>query len=294
MKVRGLIAAVCLATVGLTTCPIPERTPVVPGRTVTRIVVGGERIPIRARVVLWDDAGGFNAYLETCFFKRSRVLPSTPAAGCNTPRRYGVRDFLISDGNAMSSATIGRSIREHIDQVVIHYDAAGSSRRCFDVLHDNRGLSSHFLIDMDGTIYQTLDVVERARHAGQANDRSIGIEIANVGAYSSDKELKSHRRGARSAPVVGRVQNRRLHQYRFTDAQYDALIELIAALRSALPRIRLDVPRSSSGQYVDTVLSQAELQRFRGILGHYHVSDHKVDPGPAFEWDRLVNGLSDR
>ena len=76
-------------------------------------------------------------------------------------------------------------------QVVIHYDAVGSSERCFRALHDNRGLSSHFLLDLDGTIYQTLDLRERAFHAKDRNDSSVGIEIANIGAHSTPKLLQA-------------------------------------------------------------------------------------------------------
>ncbi len=39
------------------------------------------------------------------------------------------------------------------------------------------------MLDLDGTIYQTLDLKEQAWHATIANGRSIGIEIANIGAY---------------------------------------------------------------------------------------------------------------
>ena len=79
-----------------------------------------------------------------------------------------------------------------VDQCVLHFDACGSSRRCFEVLHDQRFLSCHFLLDVDGTIYQTLDLKERAWHATSSNDRSVGIEIANVGAQgwrSNDVDL---------------------------------------------------------------------------------------------------------
>ena len=54
------------------------------------------------------------------------------------------------------------------------------------MLHDLRGLSVHFMLDLDGTIYQTLDLKEGAWHATVANGRSIGIEIANIGAYPPD------------------------------------------------------------------------------------------------------------
>ena len=33
-----------------------------------------------------------------------------------------------------------------VDQVVFHYDAAGTSRECFRILHDEAGLSAHFHI----------------------------------------------------------------------------------------------------------------------------------------------------
>jgi N-acetyl-anhydromuramyl-L-alanine amidase AmpD len=41
----------------------------------------------------------------------------------------------------------------------------------------------HFLLDVDGTIYQTLDLHEKAFHATYANDFSIGVEIAHPGAW---------------------------------------------------------------------------------------------------------------
>ena len=65
----------------------------------------------------------------------------------------------------------------------MHYDVCGTSERCFQVLHDSRGLSVHFMLDIDGTIYQTLDLKERAWHATISNSRSIGVEIASIGAY---------------------------------------------------------------------------------------------------------------
>jgi hypothetical protein len=75
-------------------------------------------------------------------------------------------------------------LRQKVDQFVYHYDVAASSRGCFRTLHDQRDLSVHFMLDLDGTIYQTLDVKERAWHGSESNSRSVGIEICNMGAYS--------------------------------------------------------------------------------------------------------------
>jgi hypothetical protein len=43
------------------------------------------------------------------------------------------------------------------------------------------------MLDLDGTIYQTLDLKERAWHATISNSRSIGIEIANMGGYRKEE-----------------------------------------------------------------------------------------------------------
>ena len=77
----------------------------------------------------------------------------------------------------------GLPLRNVVDQFVMHYDVCGLSKTCFNVLHDHRGLSIHFMLDIDGTIYQTLDLKERAFHATTSNTRSVGVEIANMGAY---------------------------------------------------------------------------------------------------------------
>jgi N-acetyl-anhydromuramyl-L-alanine amidase AmpD len=211
-----------------------------------------------------------------------------------------------------------------VDQLVIHFDARGTSRRCFEVLHDLRGLSVHFMLDLDGTIYQTLDLKEGAWHATIANGRSIGIEIANIGAHpvdasqtldnwyqresegrvrivlpdSSDKSGIHDRtvdlRPARDQPIVGTIQGQSLRQYDFTDRQYDSLICLTATLCTLFPKIRCDYPRDTSGALVRAKLPDDKLSRYTGLLGHYHVQTNKVDPGPAFQWDRVVEGARAR
>ncbi len=62
-------------------------------------------------------------------------------------------------------------LRQKVDQFVLHFDVCGTSAQCFYVLHDRRGLSVHFMLDVDGTIYQTLDVKERAWQATKSNDQ---------------------------------------------------------------------------------------------------------------------------
>jgi N-acetyl-anhydromuramyl-L-alanine amidase AmpD len=176
------------------------------------------------------------------------------------------------------------------------------------------------MLDLDGTIYQTLDVKEGAWHATIANGRSIGIEIANIGAYPPEKsgplELWYHRgagglmqialadtvenrgirdRGAplqpaRNDAIEGIVQGQRLRQFDFTERQYESLIRLTATLCTLFPKIRCDYPRDATGALIRAKLPERDFTAYQGILGHYHVQSNKVDPGPAFQWEKVISG----
>lgn len=283
------------------------------------IVVCGELVHTGAPVVLWIDPGGYDAYRAECRFSPGRDQPSKPVS--ESPIRYGSLRRHLPEEVAERVRTEGWSLpllQEWVDLFVIHYDACGTSRRCFEVLQDLRGLSVQFMLDLDGTIYQTLDLKERAWHAGTANDRSVGIEIANIGAYSDMETLEQWygrdehgrpfvtfpewlgatgirvpgfvARPARDEVLTGKINGQELYQYDLTEQQYDSLIKLTATLCRVLPRIELDYPRDANGELCRNVLSEAEMGDFSGLLGHWHVIESKVDPGPAFDWDRVVGG----
>lgn len=284
------------------------------------IIVAGQLFHTTTPVVTWLDAGGYDAYRPHRRDRPDEVLPGRPAAGCDTPSRLSLERRLVPEaaelagerkpGTPIDLATL----REQVTQFVIHYDVAYTSANCFHILHDVRGLSVHFLLDLDGSLYQTADLRDRARHAGSANNRSIGIEIAHPGPLTGQEGLaeRYHRdeagsvlevpswvprgaladdfvcRPARPDPVTAAINGRELVQYDFTEAQYQALAHLVAALSRALPRVRLDVPREQDGSMAMRTLSPEELASFEGILGHYHVTARKQDPGPAFHWERVL------
>ncbi|HEU5070789.1 MAG TPA: peptidoglycan recognition family protein [Verrucomicrobiae bacterium] len=308
--------------------PPPANVPV-PGtiapRTGDEIVVAGEFVHTGSPVVLWLDPGGYDAYrVERRFSppdEASWQATQEAGAGFDSPNRYDQRGGPLTPeerervrGGGWDLPTLQRCI----DQIVMHYDVAGTSRQCFKVLHDVRDLSVHFMVDLDGTIYQTLDVKERARHAGGANDRSIGIEIANIGAYPPDasgpldqwyardpdgqvrvtlparfgdgglRTANFTPRPARADAVTNEVQGRLLMQYDFTPEQYQALSHLVATLCRVLPQIQCDCPRDEHGQVPLQKLPDDALANFHGVLGHYHLTTNKIDPGPAFQWDTVI------
>jgi N-acetyl-anhydromuramyl-L-alanine amidase AmpD len=283
--------------------PVPPPAPVVvlpkvdpPSGRGDEIIVAGRRFAIGTRVVTWLDQGGYDGHAKT----------PVPRAGHSWPPA----------GDELAA------LQRSVDQFVLHYDGSGLSRLCFNTLQERR-LSVHFLLDVDGTIYQTLDLRERASHATIANDRSIGVEIANLGAYPEkgrerailDEWYRTDARGnavmrvpakvkqtgirtpgfvarpVRPKLVSGTVQGQRLVQYDFTAEQYAALAKLTAALGRVFPNLTLDYPHGQDGRLIAQALSAGKFAGYRGVLGHFHVQTNKVDPGPAFQWKRLFEAV---
>ena len=110
------------------------------------------------------------------------------------------------------------------------------------------------------------------------------------GGYRTPGYLGGSARPARPLPITGVVQGQTLTQFDLTDAQYDSLIRLTATLCGVFPEIRCDYPRDAAGRLIDRTLTPDQFGAYRGILGHYHIQDNKVDPGPAFDWDRVISG----
>lgn len=307
-------------------CTTTYRPGALAPRAGDEIVVAGQFVHTGTPVVLWMDPGGYDAYRVerrfSAFDESSWETSKFKAKDLSSPNRYNLRRAPLTPEQIERVRGGGWDLpllQEVVDQFIIHYDASGTSRQCFKVLHDVRGLSVHFMLDLDGTIYQTLDLKERAWHATSSNTRGIGIEIANIGAYPTNqagalarwyksdpdgkpfiavpaelgssgfRETNFTPRPARPQPVTGRIQGQDLIQFDFTPQQYAALTKLTAALCKAFPKLRCDYPRDAEGRLVNHKLSDDELERYQGLLGHYHIQTNKTDPGPAFQWDLVID-----
>src|SRR5947207_14270942 len=51
-----------------------------------------------------------------------------------------------------------------------------------------------------------------------------------------------------------------------------------------------DATREESGNVINHQLPPEQLRNYQGLMGHYHVQKEKQDPGPAFDWARVVHG----
>ena len=184
------ILSVLLAAALVAGCKTAPRPGTFEPRRGDEIVVAGQFVHTGTRVVLWMDPGGYDAYRV-----ERRFSPIDKAIGKLRRRKSGASGRPTATTCArsgLSTKEIERVrgggwdlplLQRVVDQFVIHFDVCGTSRQCFKVLQDMRDLSVHFMLDLDGTIYQTLDLKERAWHATTSNSRSVGIEIANMGAY---------------------------------------------------------------------------------------------------------------
>ena len=161
---------------------------------------------------------------------------------------------------------------------VCHWDVCLSSQSCFNVL-ENRGLSVHFLIDNDGTIYQLMDMNDIAYHAGGKtwNDRSIGVEISN--AYYLDKQQWYVKQGLGERPIIkdAVVHGEKLQPFTgFYPEQIDALKALMKAVNRATG-IPLQAPLDRSKETNTTVSKKAASGDFEGFISHYHLTNRKID-----------------
>ena len=274
----SVIPWLALASVLLpSTCPsqptndsTPDSTPQ-PG---DEIVVCGERFHTGAPVVLWTDKGGYD-------FHYSKATGSPDERKPTLVRMSPLTDAQVAQ--VRSNGWTLDLLRDNIDQFVIHYSVDPTSRLTFETLV-KRHLAVQLMLDLDGTIYQAMDLQEQAAHATKANGRSVGIEIANLGAYAGgiapfNEWYKKDANGqiairipaelgdggirtknfvghpARPEIIKGLLQGKLYEQYDLTPQQYDSLIHLTATLCSVFPKITCDYPR----QKLDFGPSTAEL-----------------------------------
>src|SRR5437016_5420734 len=124
-------------------------------RSGDEIIVCGQYFHTGTPVVLWTDPGGYDAYrVHRRFvpYERSNWHATTQETKeIQFPNRYNTRAAATTQ-----EAELVRGggwplnlLQKKVDQFVIHYDVTGTSQQCFKVLHDQRDLSVHFLLDID-------------------------------------------------------------------------------------------------------------------------------------------------
>ncbi len=222
---------------------------------VQNIVHNGRLIPIKwDKVILWNEQGGLKS------------KPGTYYDYSDKPDREP--SFFIN-----------------------HWDVCLSSKSCSSIL-DKRGISVHFAIDNDGTIYQLLDTQHGAWHAGarEANKRSIGVEISNAYYLKYQSWYVKHGFGERPVKSDAMVHEDQLEDFTwFYPAQIEALRALWSAVSTGIG-IPLEYPKDSLGALHTGVHDECSKATFSGFCNHYNLTKRKIDCA-GLNLDELMEGL---
>lgn len=210
------------------------------------IVYNGKNFSINwDKVILWNERGGFSC------------KPGTYYDWSEKPERKPI-------------------------QFVNHWDATLSSELCAKII-SKRGLSMHFLIDNDGTIYQMMDIQDPAFQAGSKfwNVNSIGVEISNAFYMKYQEWYVKKGFGERPIEEDCELNGRKIERHLgFYPIQLQALAALWAAVADATG-INLDV--CSVKGYCE---SCAKGQH-NGFINHFNLTKNKIDCA-SLDMDRVL------
>ena len=278
----GVLGPLALTLLSATPDPAPA-APAAPSTTRgTSIIAAGQAFDVGRTVVLWSDEQGFDAYQVRCIDQ---------TGGCcdfDSPR-YGTR-------KGFAKRTL-ETLQGIVSQFVLHFDGCVNSRSCFKSMHNRTrpgggtgcGLSAHFMIDTDGTIYQTLDLAERAYHAEQENSISVGVEICNRGRYKADEMSRLPAEWRTRPRKVVIINGAKYDAYDFRPEQYESIVAVTRTLLRIFPKMKPEIPEKNGEVIMDTL---EDPLSFHGIVGHLHVDldKQKWDPG-ALDWKRILRAL---
>jgi len=160
---------------------------------------------------------------------------------------------------------------------VVHWDACLNTKQMIKVTKE-RGLSVHFGIDNDGTIYQLLDTKDIAWHAAGINTQSIGVEISNPVLLRYNKRNRERGEEEREVIYGDKIHNKLIKPYLgFYPVQIEALKRLTEALSTT--GIKMQAPLDEEGRLRRGVDKRVANGTFEGVVGHYHLTTNKRDPG---------------
>ena len=183
--------------------------------------------------------------------------------------------------------------KRKIKMIITHFDVCLSAESCKRVIQ-KKGISSHFVIDNDGTICQMVDPQHEGWHAGKrtVNRASIGVDISN--GYYTKYQRWYRKKGFGNRPVLTnvKVHGKKLKEcLGFYPVQVDAYKVLIKTLCRYYD-IPIDMPMNHDGTVLRTTDKEVLKGRFEGIANHFHVTKGKIDTA-NLDWDKVLKELKD-
>lgn len=192
-------------------------------------------------------------------------------------------------------------------RIVLHFTVGHLQGDINALTNPKRGhVSTAFVLGRTGTVFQLFSSYHWSYHLGRGalggngtgSKSSVGIEISNYGplikrgnnletVYSREAGHDVYCSLEDTDQYIKLDKPFRGYEYytQFTDEQYDSLIVLLRYLTA-----RYDIPRAflSEEERLNTSLANAT---FEGIISHVNSRTDKVDLGPAFDWNRVIEGV---
>ena len=265
----------------------------------------------------WLDASAFDADLERKVkqFQRNHDLKADGMVGPTTYRRLLLWKETYREGHFPKGVLVRGEHKEFVcdrfkidllnsscyrkvsyerkpKMIVTHWDVCTSADSCKRVL-EKRSISTHFVIDNDGTIVQLVDTNNIAWHARGANNHSIGIDVSN--AYYTKYNSKYERMGFDPRPILtdskvhGRKLKAHLGYYKEQISAYTDLIDYLTQLYD----IPLEYPKNHDGSLCTTVYDPAVKGRFKGVINHYNLTKNKIDTA-GLKLDEIISSIKEK
>jgi len=167
--------------------------------------------------------------------------------------------------------------------IVFHYTAGNTLESAINGLNANKA-SSHYIIDTDGTIIQTVNESDRAWHAGDStwngtsyvNSFSIGIEIVNFGYGAADESglYRNYTLTSGTGTTMLMKETTNLEPVKPLDHRPET---------STYSWAKFPYVQAASAFLLAYDIASRHSIGIESIIGHEHISPgRKLDPGPAF------------
>jgi len=234
-----------------------------------------------------DGIVGPSTYRRLMTEKEAKQVASQKNIICNGvkfPISWGkVITFEDKNGFIAPENSYKKSNRVKVDMFVCHFDVCLSSKSCFQVLKE-RNLSCHFLIDWDGSLYQTMDTKHIGWHAAGANSNSVGVEINNP--FYEKYQPTIVQMGQTERPLINDsiVHGVKLERHLgFNSVQLKALVSLCKSLHKGVG-LNLQTPNSF------TVVPEVVNGSYKGIFHHYNLTKNKIDSA-GLDLHQIINDV---
>ncbi|MEM6804222.1 MAG: peptidoglycan-binding protein [Bacteroidota bacterium] len=232
---------------------------------------------------------------------------------------YEVKKFN-SDGKRIMSFCYPEDHEDNQpkDRIVLHFTAGQTLGDIKTLSREDHHISTAYILGRDGSIYRLFSPKQWSYHLGRGvpggntahSARSIGIEISNYGWLEKSGENLIFSGGHRYCSLDDEKAYHKLpHPFiekeyyaSYTKRQYEGLIILLRYLtkkfnieKTFLPT---DTSKEATGNWREipryAVFKDKETaDNFRGICSHVNYrASGKWDIGPAFDWERVIQGVS--